>query len=70
MGEAKRRGTFEERRAQAIEREQLKREAAERAEAERRAAMTPEEREAEDKAKAEAGKKLSQIMGMARALRR
>ncbi len=43
MGEARRRGTFEERRAQAVERERLARvEKAER-ERDRRAAMTPEE---------------------------
>jgi len=70
VGQAKRRGTFEQRRVQAVERERLKRETAIRVEADRRAAMTPEQRAAEDKAKADTGRRLSQIMGMAHGLSR
>ena len=53
-----------------LERERLKRETAIRVEADRRAAMTPEQRAAEDKAKADTGRRLSQIMGMAHGLSR
>jgi len=53
MGEAKRRGTFEQRKAEAIERRRIKHEALENERAERLKNMTPEERRVSSKAKNE-----------------
>jgi hypothetical protein len=50
MGQAKRRGTFEERRVQAIERQKCAEDARAEAKRQRLAAMTPAQREAEERA--------------------
>jgi hypothetical protein len=50
MGQAKRRGTFEERRIHAIERQKYAEDARDEAKRQRLAAMTPAQREAEERA--------------------
>jgi hypothetical protein len=60
MGEAKRRGSYEQRKAVAIENVQIKREREAQAEIERRINMTPEEKRREVYVQ----KKLAAVMGM------
>lgn len=62
MGAAKRRGTFEQRKAAAIKRDGIKREERKRIEAEKQAAMTKEERQQHR------DRELAQIEFMARCL--
>ena len=64
MGQAKNRGTREERKAQAIERDELARNERIRKERERLEAMTPEEQVAESKRRA----KGAEVMSMLRML--
>ena len=65
MGQARRRGTYEERRAQAVERRRLEQLEATRAEAERLSAMTPEEREAEARGRSRAARVIAMAAGLA-----
>lgn len=67
MGQAKRRGSYEERKAEAVAREAARREEARLREAARRAAMTPEELERERRGRAKVSSilALTAMMGMA-----
>lgn len=65
MGEAQRRGTFEQRKAQSIARKEEQQAAAEQAERDRLAAMSPEERSAEAKSRHRARMVLATAAGIA-----
>ena len=70
MGQAKNRGTREERIVQAIERNEQEREERIRKERERMAAMTPEERIAESRRRAKGARTMSMLQMFAGIARR
>jgi hypothetical protein len=68
MGQAKRRGTFEERKAQAIEREEHAEDARDEAKCQRLAAMTPAQREAEERAQRRTASRLLTMFALTHGL--
>ena len=70
MGQAKRRGTFEERKAQAIEREERAEYDRLKAEQKRLEAMSPAQREAEQRARSRAAYKMLTLFALTHGLTR